>query len=112
MGEQSRLISKVQSASLPSNASLEQFELHVTGLLTEWLKIDGNSVGKPAGFYYRLLHSFPSSDTGKLGHLRSWLADRMSDDDAFLRDPHSFVEKFTARAATLGLVQRRAELST
>ena len=103
VAEQAKLITKVESAKLQMNPTLEQFQVHVTNLLLDWLSIAANDPTKPASFYHRLLHSFPPSETGKVFHLRNWLADRIADRDLGLRDPEQFVESFISRAATIGL---------
>ena len=72
-------------------------------MLLDWLSIAANDPAKPASFYHRLLHSFPPVETGKVFHLRNWLADRIADKDPALRDPEEFVESFITRASTIGL---------
>ena len=100
---QTRLIKKVLEAKLPSNPTQEQFAQHVSNLLIDWVNIKGNDVRYPASFYHTLLKSLPDADTGKVGHLRSWLVDTISDDSPVLREPSDFVEHFISRAEKLGL---------
>ena len=102
VGEQTRLLGKVLNAKLPASANLDQLGTHMANLLIDWASIEGNTTSKPASFYYALLRSFPDVD-GKLGHLRSWLSDQISDDDASLTDPSAFVERLMSRATTLGV---------
>ena len=102
VGEQTRLLGKVLNAKLPASANLDQLGTHMANLLIDWASIEGNSTSKPASFYFALLRSFPDVD-GKLGHLRSWLSDQISDDDSSLADPSAFVERLMSRATTLGV---------
>ena len=102
VGEQARLLGKVLNAKLPANANLDQLGTHAANLLIDWAAIEGNSTTNPASFYFALHRSFPDVD-GKLGHLRSWLSDLISDDDPTLADPSAFVERLMLRATTLGL---------
>ena len=102
VGEQARLLGKVLNARLNANANLDQLGTHMANLLIDWVAIEGNDVAKPASFYFALLRSFPDVE-GKMGHLRSWLSDQISDDDPSLADPSNFVERLMLRATTLGL---------
>ena len=74
----------------------------MANLLIDWAAIDGNHPNKPASFYFALLRSLPDVD-GKIGHLRNWLSDQMSDDDPSLADPSLFIERLMTRATTLGV---------
>ena len=104
VAEQAKLITKVEKATLKNSPTLEEFQVHVTNLLLDWTSISANDPTKPAGFYHRLLHSFPTDvQTGKVFHLRNWLADRIADRDPNLRDPEEFIESFISRASTIGL---------
>ena len=103
VGEQSKLLSRILNAKLPQNPSQEQFGKHLADLLIDWMAVKGNDLRNPASFYHALLSSFPDSDAGKIGHLKAWLSDRISDDDPSLKDPSGFIDKFASRAANLGL---------
>ena len=94
---QASLLNKIMSAKLPANATQETFGQHVSDLLMDWLSITGNSELHPAGFYHTLFNSLPDVDSGKIGHLRSWLSDRISDNDPSLNNPHKFVERSKSR---------------
>ena len=108
---QTALLAKVLNAKLSSNASQEQFGQHLSDLLIDWLSITGNTELHPAGFYHALFKSFPDTDTGKISHLRSWLSDRISDEDPMLKDPHKFVEHLISRAAQMGLPSNPDQIS-
>ena len=103
VGEQAKLLSRILNAKMPQNPSHEQFGKHLADLLIDWMAVKGNDVRNPASYYHALLSSFPDIDTGKIGHLKAWLSDRISDDDPSLKEPSAFIEKFAARAVTLGL---------
>ena len=110
VSEQSALIDAVQSTKISHTASYEQFGHTVTTLLLNWLKISGNDVSKPAGFYHRLLHAFPADiDTGKINQLRTWVADKIADEHALLNSPHTFIATLIKRALIVGLAQTPAK---
>ena len=44
------MISKVESAKLQGNPTLEQFQMHVTNLLLDWLSISANDANKRPAF--------------------------------------------------------------
>ena len=94
VSEQAKLISKVMSAKLPLNPTQEQFGQHIADLYIDWLAIKGNDQRNPASFYHTLLKSFPDVTSGNMWYLRSWLSDRISDNDSILSQPNEFIERF------------------
>ena len=102
---QSALIARVESAKLAGGApSLVALEVHCCGLLTDWVRVTGNHLGEPAGFYFRLLRSMSGAPDGsKLSMLHQWVANKVSDDDALLKTPAELIRRLVAHGETLGL---------
>ena len=103
---QSKLLNEVQQMKLTANPTYDAFAEHCTILLQKWRQIQSNSIDAPAAFYYRLLDSIPDgNESGKLGKLRSYLADKMADMDPSLNDVVEFVNRFCQRALNIGMPQ-------
>ena len=102
VGEQDRLQVKLANFKLTGNDfSLVQIEKHCVDLFSVWKKVAGNDVTAPSSYNARLLSSIPTG-AGQLGSLRSWLADKITDQASFLSDPDKTIDKLIAHARTLG----------
>ena len=103
VGEQDRLQVKLANFKLTGNDfSLVQIEKHCVDLFSVWKKVAGNDVTAPSSYNARLLSSIPATVGGQLGSLRSWLADKITDQAPFLSDPDKTIDKLVAHARTLG----------
>ena len=78
--------------------------MHCLTLYDNWSNLQGNDPSAPASFYLRLVESLPDApDESKMGRLKSWLNEKIADDDSILRDPPKFISIFNKRAETIGL---------
>ena len=102
---QSSLIARVESSKLTGGTpSLTALEVHCNGLLNDWVRITGNHVMDPAGFYFRLLRSMSGAPDGsKLSMLHQWLANKVTDADPLLKAPVDLIRKLVDHGETLGL---------
>jgi len=110
LAAQTELIRFVGETKLSEHVTFAELEIHTNKFLNKWLLITGNNLENPGGFYDRLIISMPTRPQGSLlVALRTWLANKITDQSADLADPYTFIDKFLSHAKTIGIGDDKQE---
>ena len=90
-----------------NTCSIQRIQLHLTRLLRIWLQINGNTVNHPHSWIIKVLETWPTSPNTVAVSLRSWLAEKITDDNEHVvSTPHKLIAAVGKHAITLGLPQQ------